>query len=94
MLVFEIFVIECLTINSNELFTEITVELSIKHIRYGATRGAGCSIVQQLDDVIIEEHCLKSWSNREVLKLHVWLARFVVSRLLTIREGAVAEIFV
>lgn len=98
MLVFEVFVIEGLAVNLNKLFAEIAVELSIEYIRYRLfsmiVGGAGCSIVQQLDDVFIEEHCLKSWANREVLELHPWFARFVVSRLLTIGEWAMIELLV
>jgi hypothetical protein len=37
---------------------------------------------------------LESWASGEVLEPHPWLARFVVSRLLTIREWATIEFFV
>ena len=62
--VFKVLVIEGLAINLNKLPTEITVELSIEYVRYSVIRmivgGATCSIVQQLDDVLVEKHCLKS----------------------------------
>ena len=94
MFVFEVFVVERLVIDLNKSLAEIAVELSIEHIRYSVPRGAGRPIVKQLDNVIIEKHCLKSWTNRKVLKPHPGLARFVISGLLTIGEWAVIKVFV
>ena len=94
MLVFEVFVVKCLAVGLNKSIAEIAVELSIKHVRYGVARGAGRLIVQQLDGVFIEKQCLKLWANRKVLKSHPQLAKFIVLRLLTVREWAVIKVFI
>jgi hypothetical protein len=95
VLVLEVFVVKSLITNPNKSFAEITVELPIKYVRYRVvTVSAGCPVVQQLDDIAIEKHCLELWADREVLKLHPWLARFIILGLLTITEWAVFEVFV
>jgi len=96
-LVFEVFVIECLTAHLDKLPAEFTVKLSIKHIRYGVrivAMGTSRSIVQQFDDIFIEEHRLEPWANGEVLKLPAWLAGCIVSRFLTVGEWATVQVLV
>jgi len=96
-LVFKVLVIEGLTVHPNKLSAEVTVEFSIEHIgeRVGMLAGSvGCTIVQQLDNVFIEEHRFELRANREVLKLHSWFARFIVPGFLTIREWTTVEGFI
>jgi hypothetical protein len=95
--VFKVLVVECLAIHPNELSAELTVELSIKYVRYRVspfTWRAGCSIVQQLDGVLVEKHRLKAGAYREMLELHPGFSRFVIPRLFTIGERATVQVFV
>ena len=94
MFVLKVFVIKCLAINPDELFTKFSVKFPIEHVRYCITRGASCAVVKQLYNISVEKHRLKLWDNREVLEPHPRLARFVISRLSAVREGAELEVFI
>ena len=97
MLVFEVLVIESLAINLDELFAEITVEFSIENVGHGfrlVAGGASRPVVQQLDYVFIEKHCLKTRTDRKVLKPHPWFSGTIVSWFLTIGERTMVQLLV